>query len=165
VAGERFRVTRNLALYSGQSCFVGHNVGNLVAENVAIGHEVGFDIQGANHVISGNFASHAAGAGAGFFVSFGPHTFTGNSAIGNREGVATFTTNTTIERNNLYGNLAGNCGLRNASGGTVNAPHNFWGAASGPGADPADQVCNDGSSATNTGPHAPKKFPLKIPVW
>ncbi len=48
--------------------------------------------------------------------------------------------------NNLFGTFdsgfaPSNCGLRNVFGDSVDASRNYWGAADGPGADPADDVC------------------------
>ena len=48
-----------------------------------------------------------------------------------------------VTQNNIYGNGGENCGLRASnisSQSPVQASRNFWGAASGPGVDPADQV-------------------------
>ena len=78
----------------------------------------------------------------------------------------------TITGNNIFGNgttaiLSGgdhgpNCGLVNLSGGSLIAQSNFWGAASGPGPDPADEVCNLSGATTVVDPVAPK--PFNIPV-
>ena len=71
----------------------------------------------------------------------------------------------TVTGNNLFGNNAGvsssgftNCGLLNDSGAQVTATGNFWGAAGGPGPDPADDVCNDGGSTTATALFAATEF-------
>jgi hypothetical protein len=48
-----------------------------------------------------------------------------------------------VTQNDIYGNGGENCGLRASnisSQSPVQASRNFWGAASGPGVDPADQV-------------------------
>ena len=62
-----------------------------------------------------------------------------------------------IHLNDIYGNELGNCGLRNESGGAVNATNNFWGSSSGPGADPADEPC-DVSGTTLVIPFGTKRF-------
>jgi len=54
-------------------------------------------------------------------------------------------------RGNTFAGSGTNCGVSNFSGTTLHAANNFWGAATGPGADPADTVCNsEGSSAVTT---------------
>lgn len=57
-----------------------------------------------------------------------------------------------IAKNNVFGNDgSGNCGLLNQGVVGLTATANYWGAASGPGADPADDVCNNlGFGATTT---------------
>jgi hypothetical protein len=166
IIGRGHRVTRNLAtenrdrgffVYAGADPF-----GHTVSGNVVTGSKVGFDIQGFGHVISGNVAS--ANTDAGFSLNFGPHTFTGNSAIGNDgPGIWSFSLHaTTITRNNIHGNdPSGQCGLRNTTGGTVLAPSNFWGAASGPG-DPVNGVCDEGTSVTITAPAAARDFAVNV---
>ena len=133
-----------------------------VANNVAVGSEVGFFILGEHHVFSGNFASR--NRAAGFYVNFGPHTFTGNSAIGNvGPGIwIGVSWGTVITRNNIYGNdVSANCGLLNSTNGTVDAHGNFWGAASAPGDDPANEACDEGSSHTITSPIRAARVPCE----
>ena len=68
-----------------------------------------------------------------------------------------------IGRNNIWGNSYNmtNCGLFNNSGSTVGARNNFWGAATGPGPDPADLVCNSGAgSFTDANPPAASEFEI-----
>lgn len=75
-----------------------------------------------------------------------------------------------VHANNIYGNgrqalpqgtpeqgLPGllNCGLVNNSEQVVQASGNYWGHASGPGPDPADEACNPGGGRTITDPPAP----------
>jgi hypothetical protein len=58
-----------------------------------------------------------------------------------------------------------NCGMLNNSNGALVATNNYWGAATGPGADPADQICNGFGSSTTTSPHATKAtIPLQSPL-
>jgi len=50
-----------------------------------------------------------------------------------------------------------NCGILNASGNRLEATENFWGAVTGPGADPADAsggACDKNGSATVSKPFA-----------
>ncbi len=63
----------------------------------------------------------------------------------------------TLRENNFYGNglrdtFFPNCGLANVSIGPVNAINSYWGAPTGPGADPADVAC--GSRPVVTTPFA-----------
>jgi len=72
-----------------------------------------------------------------------------------------------LHGNNIFGNavatlsIAGlvepNCGILNASGNSPQATDNFWGAVTGPGADPADTVggaCDQNGSSTVNKPFA-----------
>lgn len=78
-----------------------------------------------------------------------------NSIIGNgtnssplsRGGILVGTAAVRINSNNIFGNDAGaeNCGITNQAG-AIDATSNFWGATSGPGANPADQVCVTGGA-------------------
>ena len=66
-----------------------------------------------------------------------------NAIIGNKQlGLRVFTSNILITENNIFdnGTLGSNCGLQSDAA-SLAAPYNFWGAASGPGPDPADAVC------------------------
>jgi Protein of unknown function (DUF1565) len=68
---------------------------------------------------------------------------------------------TSISRSNIFGapNQGGNCGIDNEAG-TVTATYNFWGASTGPGADPADDACNfDSNGSIITTPFATTRFP------
>jgi Right handed beta helix region len=73
-----------------------------------------------------------------------------------------------VRFNNIFGNLGAGtgCGLINESGKTVNAKGNFWGQASGPGADPADKAgpgsgCDQGpGSVTQVKPFATEIIPV-----
>src|SRR5437899_12678615 len=69
---------------------------------------------------------------------------------------------TDITDNNIFGN--GSCGLQNNTGALVTASRNFWGAATGPGSDPADAVCNDASSTTIVEPVATKPFNINVKI-
>lgn len=125
----------------------------------------GFALSGSGHTLSGNVANgNTRGdyGGPGFLIRAGTNlVLSGNAALGNGGGGIYAEVSATITQNNLYGNDAPNCGLVNASGGTINATNNFWGAASGPGPDPADDVCNLGSSTTTVEPFATKEFIIK----
>jgi hypothetical protein len=77
---------------------------------------------------------------------------------------------TTVAASNIFGNgvkpsvetpLASNCGLFNPSPAAVDARRNFWGAASGPGPDPADDAGPDGSCDTAQGVTTVEPFAMK----
>lgn len=159
------RVVRNVATQNGNYGFNLYGAVT-VSGNVAVGNPIGFEVQGDHMVLSRNLAS--GNTDAGFQVNFGPHTFTHNSAIGNRGSglwVGVLYGNTAITKSNFYGNDVSNgCGLLNSTGGTVDARGNFWGAPGGPGDDPADRACNEGSGTTTTSGAADKEIALKIPT-
>ena len=165
--------------------------GNLATGNglTGVGGQ-GFDVSGNNHVLSGNVSTANNGNGftltvfssttvtgnvasanvfRGFSLNDGPYLFKGNSAIGNLgSGIATFGGATgVVTKNNAFGNNAvvefglTNCGIRNFSG-ALDASKNFWGAATGPGPDPADDACASGGGTTiTTAPFATKEIKVK----
>ncbi|MBI3459572.1 hypothetical protein HY009_01370, partial [Candidatus Acetothermia bacterium] len=144
--------------------------GHVLSGNVASANGGGFSFLGKGHVLTGNLAS-ANGTQGFAFIGSG-HVLTGNAALGNRgPGIAindAIVESATITKNNLFGNNSSNfggftnCGLLNRSGDPINASDNFWGAASGPGSDPADNVCNSGAGSTTTvAPPATKEFKIK----
>jgi hypothetical protein len=71
-----------------------------------------------------------------------------------------------VTHNNIFGNnnvpLDGNvnCGVLNQTSAVVEATNNFWGAPTGPGANPADDACNVGGGQIIHTPFAEKQFPL-----
>src|SRR6185436_6347829 len=114
----------------------------------------GFDFVGVA-TITGNVA--ARNAQDGFFLNGGDHTFTGNSAIGNRlYGVEIPVGGGTLRlsKNNFFGNDRGvsglRCGVYNFDSHSVDATENFWGATTGAGPDPADEACSDAAGVVIT---------------
>ncbi|HEY2386142.1 MAG TPA: NosD domain-containing protein [Candidatus Binatia bacterium] len=105
-------------------------------------------------------------------VDSGPATVTGNSIYGNQDAI--FISDpflATITKNNIAGSNL--CGVRNGdkySAGKVGAvvANNYWGAATGPGPDPADTVeapsCTYFNSTTTATPFATKPFKVKAPI-
>ena len=176
VGGSNSVVSGNAAWNNGWNCagcagFILSGSGHLVVGNASSSNrESGFQLLDAGHVLRGNLASangswgfRVEGFGSGFVLS-------GNAASGNQEaGVYVgIGSNATISRNDLYDNGTGttatfpNCGLANESGAAIDAPDNFWGAAGGPGSDPADDACNaGGGSTTAPDPVATKPFKIK----
>jgi hypothetical protein len=156
----------------------GHTViGNWARDNA----RSGFGIAGSDHIVKGNWSSNNLQGveitASGRFIrnAIVGNTLDGvvvnvagrvllirrNDVLGNgQHGLRIFRFDGIITQNNIYGNatIASNCGLLNQSGGSVNAPENFWGAPSGPGPDPADAVCDDLGSVTLVEPVATKEF-------
>lgn len=153
--------------------------------NIAVGgHGDGYSLTaGTGWVLTGNLASATV---TGFSLAAGPpYTVTGNVAIGNETGIRLtggsghvvtgnevlgnkedgiiieIGASAVVHKNNLFGNMT-NCGLTNITS-TVDAANNFWGAATGPGPNPADNTCGTGG-VTVTAPFATKAFFIKLPV-
>jgi len=112
-----------------------------VTGNVAIGNDsYGFFISGgSNHVLEDNTSIDNAGPGIVL------------SSAG---------TGVVIRGGNLYGNL-GNCALDNSSADAVTVDGVYWGAASGPGLDPADALCGNTAAILVTNPAA-KAAKIKV---
>lgn len=141
----------------------------LAIGNTASANLIGFQVAGEHLVLKNNIAS---GNTDGFFIDAPDLTFLRNAAIGNQSAglyVGPFVIRGTsrIHKNNIFGNdVDNNCGLINQYGNTVDATNNFWGAASGPGADPADNAgpdsgCDVSGSNTIVEPFATKPFVIK----
>jgi len=56
------------------------------------------------------------------------------------------------------------CGLDNSGVTGVLATNNYWGAPTGPGSRPADDVCNQSGGTTTVTPFATKRFKVKAPL-
>src|SRR5262249_32048379 len=102
----------------------------------------------------------------GILVSGGIIEIFRNAVIGNGGyGIVVSSQDATITENNIFGNgtFGSNCGLLNGTGTVPMASNNFWGAARGPGPDPADAVSPAcGGNPTIVDPVATK--PFNIPV-
>ena len=169
LSGSNNLVHANLSSGNGSAGFAIFGDGNLVRENAAIANSgSGFSISGAEHKLHGNEAS--ANGYCGFLIYGTGHELRRNSALGN-EGFGIQVTvdgSATIIRNNIYGNnnvpTSGftNCGLFNQSEGQITATHNFWGEDSGPGPDPADEVCDVGGSMTVFVPFTTQEFKIRV---
>jgi parallel beta-helix repeat protein len=155
VFGSRNVLSHNTAVAIDGPAFGinGHN--HTIWKNVAVSSGDAFQVRG-NHLLAGNLAN---GNGRGFLLIEGHVDLYENSAIGNHNtgiyiqpGVTA-----TIRRGNLFGNGGTtvnsdvprtNCGLFNRSGGQIFVHRVYWGADTGPGADPADDVCDAEGSQT-----------------
>jgi hypothetical protein len=165
-------VKDNIATGNGAAGFTTSGAGHNVRNNIANGNlGSGFSIFGDGQNYYHNNVSVGNGR-AGFTISLLPGAslrFYRNSAIGNT-GVGIYVSqraeNVEINRNNIFGNLGvepsptPNCGLVNQSSSTIDATKNFWGAASGPGSDPADDA-GPGSGCDVFGSSTVKPFLLR----
>jgi hypothetical protein len=128
--------------------------------NASIGNGDGFavvlssDVRLTDNVSTGNIFGYSL---------FGDADLDHNSAIGNTGGgirVEQGANTVRISRSNIFGNgdssqvlalgIPPNCGVINRSGQPITATDNFWGAASGPGPNPADEICDVGSTTIFT---------------
>lgn len=137
LGGSANILERNRALCNTQGFVVGGDA-HKVKQNVAIGNSLaGFEIDvqtGALNPVA-DFGKNAAIANAGRGIEVVAASGFGSSAT------------VVIKSSNLYGNgdAANNCGLvvdngDATNGVTVTAAQNFWGAATGIGANPADSA-------------------------
>lgn len=115
---------------------------NSFRANLASDNLYGFDIHGTNHEFINNAV---VGNSTGFEVRGSGHVIKSDIIVGNKEvGInVPDADNATlvITKNNIYGNDV-YCGIKNDDAtNPVLAPNNYWGAATGPGDDPADKVC------------------------
>jgi hypothetical protein len=63
----------------------------------------------------------------------------------------------------VFGNRI--CGLKNYGQPDFLAANNYWGAASGPGPDPADEICHYGEEATTiVEPFATSPFTVRATI-
>ena len=162
VQGSGHTIRENVALGNARAGFGVHGSGHLVSDNVASDNLLGFEL-----TFSGDFMHNVASGNLlnGLVVNATELEIHHNAIIGNRQlGMQIFSSNVAITDNNIFGNgtIGGNCGLLNQTGTSLMASNNFWGAAGGPGPDPADAVCGDPPSTTAIAPVATK--PFKIPV-
>src|SRR5262249_3675652 len=125
----------------------------LIEKNEVVGWDTGIAARGLDNVVSKNqvsrsvFGIYAAGGDVVGNVVVGCTTgikvdafatAIGNAVNGNRTGILTGgPAPAVIQKNNIFGNSV--CGLTQAAtlGVVVDATDNYWGAATGPGSDPA----------------------------
>lgn len=141
-------------------------------------------VSGSDHIVQNN-ALVRAGAGVfGARISVTDNRFVfssvdiqptasdviveGNSFLGaSGYAVSVMTGTVRINGNNIFGNAVADdfpldCAFRNYSGTTIDATNNYWGAATGPGLDPADRVCDEAGS-TVVSPFATQQFAIASP--
>jgi len=171
--------------FTGDASCVGVTLDKNVA---ARNSQYGFDLEGGSgYVLTGNLAGHNFDsgfilAGGNQYIlshnaavgnySIGFHLFGGTghqlmrtAVLGNRDvgilldtGGTVLISQSNIEGNGTPFNVAFNCGVLNNANATVMAKNNFWGAATGPGADPADAVCG----GATVSPFASTPFAITI---
>jgi hypothetical protein len=180
VASTGFKISKNFAAENGQQ---GLNIrgggfkvsGNVASNNRGTGISVFYDAFDPTASVTGNVA--AGNGDKGFILGTGaifPVTPTArrNAAVGNRRGGIFMAGNgVQVEDSNIFGNgslpdVAGaggllNCGIISGLPTPVVAEGNFWGASTGPGADPADAVCVKGAGSVDAVPFATAAFNVK----
>ena len=166
--GPRSNLRESRQGYVARRC-VDRRPGILVIGNVASRNGIGIGIGGTSlgitlaeanvATLNGqgfSFSNYSAGLGNvatsndyGFQIANNTAALV-NTATGNlKAGIRVVGGTTAMKQNNTFGNGAVadvytgllNCGVVNDSGGPISIPNNFWAAASGPGSDPADDIC------------------------
>jgi hypothetical protein len=189
-------VLGNLASANATGCVIGGSGGTVARSKLAVANTgSGFVLGGDGQRGDGNVAT--GNAGFGFIATnYSAATLAGNVAVGNLQGVFAGggdqltvsglaaignleggvhnqgTTAMTLTASNLVGNGSKglganlNCGTLNENESFV-ASNVFWGAATGPGDDPADDVCELGNVVTTVESNAVKPFKVKtkVPVF
>jgi parallel beta-helix repeat protein len=164
--GDNVQLLQNVVLGASERGYdLASGTGWILTGNVAAGSRTqGFFLRGGGtYQLTGNVATGNS-AGGVILAQGSGHVVTGNSFFGNSVGGfhvdATVGSGVVAQRNNLFGNAG--CGITNASSSIVDARNSFWGAATGPGAYPANGAC--GVGAVTTAPFAPRAFLLKVPT-
>jgi hypothetical protein len=136
-------------------------IANRVSGNTAGGFAVNW---GSTRFTRNQVTGNRIGASVNGYDPQTPQTgpvFTRNNFVGNTvNGIDVFpgpaNARVRLRENNIFGN--DNCGTTNQSDATLDARHNFWGAATGPGFNhPADMAC-PGAQPTLTTPFATTAF-------
>ncbi len=193
-AGTGALVQGNVASTNGAGVALRSAGGGIARANLAVANTAnGFDAGGSGQRFEGNVATGNGIFGFSATLS-GDTVLAVGAAIGNRQGVfggtgdsfvvtglAAFgnseggirnqsTATMSVTASNLVGNgpkgLAGNlnCGTLNGTF-ALDASNVFWGAATGPGDDPADLACDlEVKDATTFDPFATKAFKIKTKV-
>jgi hypothetical protein len=167
-ANTRGRLEHNRVIGRGE-CINGlylTNSWDVIARNVAMGCETGFH-QDAGATVARLVRNTAIGNGTGFNIGKSAE-FTGNAAIGNGFAGVVLSPNAQVPlfRDNAFIASHENCGVFNDSSLMLDASGNYWGAATGPGPDPADTICDGAGSVTVTAPFlttdpTQAQFPLR----
>lgn len=118
---------------------------------------------GGQATITGNILSDNASDG----ISAGGNvTIVGNGVYGNGlsgDGIRVGSVfSGVIQKNNIYGSSL--CGLRNEGASGLLATQNYWGSTTGPGPDPADDVCDGSGGTTISTPFATAPYTVRPPI-
>jgi hypothetical protein len=90
-------------------------------------------------------------------------TIVGNGLYGGRVTVNAGPAVGVVQKNNFVGSRD-DCAFVNLGTAGLVATNNYWGAATGPGPDPADQFCDFGTGTTTVVPFATKPFNVRARV-
>ena len=134
--------------------------GTTVRRNSIVLNDRGIRNEGTNTIEGNRITGNEKG-----IELFDDVTFVGNAVYGNRDGVQVYPsfTGPPIARNNIVSNRV--CGLYNLPGVPfLMAANNYWGAATGPGPDPADGVCNAPGTSTQVTPFSTRPFVVTVPI-
>jgi hypothetical protein len=154
VVGNGARVTSNRAIGNAGNGIQLSGDDQLATDDVANGNTMsgflvlfGAGVQVQKCVASGNVA-------AGFTATLADAAFRSVAAVGNgADGLFFDGATGSVTLSSFAGNarIAGtNCGVTNNSGQTLATTSVYWGAATGPGADPADLACVSGAGSVLT---------------
>ncbi len=166
IAAGTFPANTNTILIQGNQVTgwilgIGEDGTNItISQNAAQSNSfIGIGIDGGlatGNVVTGNFT------GISFYSVVPGGRAIGNAALGNGNGIDA-SAGGILEGNNIFGN---NCGLyvQASSPPVVLADNDYWGAATGPGPDPADDVCGSSAGAAIVTPFATKPFKVKLKV-
>jgi hypothetical protein len=160
--GARSVITGSRVI-GGDLAFLLGGASTTATGNVATNAQGGFLVHGSDVVIRGAVAEANA---EGLRIDSVGTSVTKSSFIGNAwTGIVAMPGATgTITHSNVYGNgfaaPPSNCGFQ-AAGTTVTVTDSWWGAPTGPGADPADDACNEAAGATDPFATAPINVKVK----
>ena len=165
-------VARNVAIGNRLSGIVAQGAGTVVTGNAASANGGGISIDFADgarvtrNVVHANGLPSRPGSGVGISVRNSDAVkIERNSVVGNRSAGVSLVANgiaTNVTKNNLFGNgsIFGNCATNNGTA-PMTASGNYWGSATGPGADPADLACDFAAGSTDVDPFAKKELRVR----
>jgi parallel beta-helix repeat protein len=168
--GQGHTLVGNLAMLNASWGFTVSCTQCTVSHNVATANDgEGFAVDGSANTVRDNVA--VRNGSNGFDIDGSGHTVRHNSAIANgAAGFLVFTSDLVITANNIFANAVAqpgpgrNLGLHNRSLADLTAGGNYWGAATGPGADPADDVYSSMWGTADVVPFARKPFAVSPPA-
>lgn len=159
IQGSNNIATKNVAQHNSRAGFGVAGSGQRVTRNVASNNLVGFEVTATGvfrHNSAVGNAIHGLDLSVIGQIEVQHNDFVENGGLGIWAKRAT-----EVTENNIYGNNgSGNCGLQNDVP-FLSAINNYWGAATGPGPDPADTVCDSVGSITTTLPFATRPFRVR----